>query len=191
MPADCNRDCVATIRGGVAWRAFERRVEQRDARLVHEGVKRRERGISPPGRLADRLEEVARSSGAVGARIDVVAHALPELLGPQPRLEHRQDLAALVVGDAIERGVDVVLHDDRVVDAPRRRQPVGQERTAAAVVAGPAGVPSGTILRENLAPHPRGESLVQPDVVPPRRASRGSRTTGARSRARRWRHNAA
>jgi hypothetical protein len=83
-------------------------------------------------------------------------------------LEHRDHRRALGVRDAVERATDVAAHLDGLAYASRRREPVVPHRPLPSVDSPVFPMPAGLDFRRDLVAQPRGERLVQPDVVPPR-----------------------
>ena len=104
---------------------------KRHARLIEERV---ERGLHVLARRRVlRVEEVVGRGVAEAVRLEVGVEALLPGLGPGPALEHREDAPALLVGDAVERVLDVVRRHDGLADRPRAHERVGAHRALDAV----------------------------------------------------------
>ena len=149
-------------------RALAADVDERHALLIDEALERREHLRVLRG-IGDRLEELLRRRIAVGMALQVKAHALLELVVAKIGGDHRDDLAALAVGDVVERGVDLAVLGDRLVDRAADHQRVGVHRAEALVERADADVQLGPPLVADAVAHPVGEALVEPDVVPPGR----------------------
>ena len=165
-PTGRNRFCGERELGSACAAALQRHVEQRHPRLVE---KRRERRRhAGPALGFDGRKELLRGSRPVGVRLHVAPDAGLELRGADPRFEHRDDGAALLIRDRVERVGDVVGGFDLLADLARRH-----ERVVAHDV-GPVDdlldrrAPGGLPLGDRAVRHPGGEGLVEPDVVPPR-----------------------
>ena len=74
---------------------------------------------------------------------------------------------ALGVRDAIEGRLDVATCGDRLPQAPRVGQAVGLHRTATLKRSPARRIEIGPHLMRDQRPHPRGEGLVEPQVIPP------------------------
>jgi hypothetical protein len=111
--------------------------------------------------------KVGGGGGLPGVVLHVLAHALAEGLLADPALEHGQHRAALGVGDRIEGPGDVVLGFDRLADLAGGDQAVGAHGSVARGHGADRALPLRLPLVDDLVPHPRGERLVEPDVVPP------------------------
>src|SRR5262249_32801488 len=100
--------------------------------------------------------------------LEVGAHAPAEGVLAEPAFEHVDDGGTLLVGDAVESAEDVAARIDRLADAARRGQRILVDRLRALVDPPRAMLVVGLPLLDDLLGDPRGERLVQPDVVPPR-----------------------
>ncbi len=147
-------------------RAVDGRLHVGDARLVEEGGEGR--GDVALGVARQRPQEVGGRGVAMAVLGQVRAHALLEGRGAEPVLEHADDGGALGVGDAVEGVDDVALAEHGLADLPRAHQAV--------LAAHPVGARARLRLRVEVGAHgvhrqvlhPRGEGLVEPQVVPPR-----------------------
>ncbi len=128
-----------------------------------------ENAAATPGRLSASI--AARKSFDVpvpyGCALHVAPHARAELVGADPRLEHRDDGAALLVRDAVEGVVDVVFRRDLLADLARGDERVVAHDVRAVDDAVDRDTPAGLPLLDRAVGHPGGEGLVQPHVVPP------------------------
>ncbi len=104
-----------------------------------------------------------------GMRFHIAANAVAEHGRAQIRLEHTQNRLTLAVGD---RGIEGVgglqLVRDVLLDRRGIRQRVGLHRPFLIFVRLLPPIPGGIAQRGFLRSHPRGEALVQPQIVPPR-----------------------
>src|SRR6202789_316227 len=100
-------------------------------------------------------------------RAKIIAHRLPIIGLSQPLLEHAQYRRSLLIGDAVESGLNIVVAQYRLGGLARRKQAVAAHRTERALK--PAEIPLKIRLQIHggLALCPGGERLVEPDVVPP------------------------
>src|SRR5262249_30294676 len=114
-------------------------------------------------------EEVRRRRVSMAVTREIVVNALAERLLTHERLEHADDGAALLVGDAVERVGDVVLRLDGLADAPGADEGGGAHDAVSRLNAADRTVPLRVQRVDDLGRDPRRERLVQPDVVPPRR----------------------
>ena len=99
--------------------------------------------------------------------VEVGADAATKRLLAQPRLEHAQEAAALLVGDAVERALGLALGGDRLVDRMGAGAGVEVHRPLTAFVGLERDPPLGMEALARLGRHPLGERLVEPEVVPP------------------------
>ena len=75
--------------------------------MIEEGVERR-RDVAAGGG-GDAGQEIARGGVPVGVRAEVRLDSPAEGLGADPLLEHAEHRRALLVGDGVERVLDVVV----------------------------------------------------------------------------------
>jgi hypothetical protein len=98
-------------------------------------------------------------------------HRLPIIGLSQPLLEHAQYRRSLLIGDAVESGLNVIVAQYRLADLARRKQAVAAHRTERAFK--PADKPAEIPVKIRLQIHgglalcPGGERLVEPYIVPP------------------------
>src|SRR4029079_16945779 len=77
--------------------------------------------------LLERRQQIARRAAAEALLLQVRAQAVPERLGSEIALEHREQGGALGVGDGIERVADVVVAGDGLPDLTRAPPPIHVE----------------------------------------------------------------
>jgi hypothetical protein len=152
---------------GTTPRTFERDADFGHAVLVEKRGERRAHG--PPGCRVERAEEVVDGRIAVTMMLQILANAAAERLFADPGLEHADDRRALLVGDRIECVENVAALSNRLANAAGRSEPVLLDRVGARVDALGAAFIAGLPGIDGFFCEPRGECLVQPDVVPPRR----------------------
>ena len=102
-------------------------------------------------------------------RSHVTAHAVAERGIAHKGRDHRHHMAALAIGDRIERGIDLGGLDDGLMDRASGQQRVSAHRCKAFGQRARADVQIGAPLVADAVAHPVGKTLVQPDVVPPGR----------------------
>jgi len=129
---------------------------------------RAERGGDVAARGAtERRPQVRRDGVLPGVALDVVTHAAPRHLGPEPGFVHHQQRLALVVGERVGELVQVDVVTDRLAHRPDRRARVELQRLLAGLDLEHRDVELGEGLLRDLVADPRGERLVEPQVVPP------------------------
>ena len=147
-------------------RARQRDADERHARLIDE------RRQHPLDRLAraggDGLPEILGRRVRVRVRLQVRVDACAERFGADVALDHAQDRRALLVRDGVERLVDLRGRVGVGVNGTCGSQRVEPERRAILPGFVDSDLPFRMERGERLVGHPRGESFVQPDVVPPR-----------------------
>ena len=143
-----------------------RDIDHRHARLVDEALHRREHARILRG-IGERGEELLRGGVAVAMPGKVEADAVPEFLVAQIGRDHRDDLAALAIGDRVERAVDLAVGEDRLVDRAPDLQRVHVHRVEALRQRADADIELRPPFVADPVSHPVGEALVEPDVVPP------------------------
>jgi hypothetical protein len=148
--------------------ALQGHIDERHARLFHERAEHAKRLLALARRLADGAHEVVGRGAPILVLPEEAAHAVAELVRAEPALEHRDHRGAFLVGDAVERALDVGLHHHGVTDPARAGEAVRADGALARKADRLAVVPLGAQLRDDLLRDPGGECLVQPDVVPPR-----------------------
>ena len=104
----------------LAVRARQRDAQQRNAGLVDETRKDALDRLARGGR--ERFREIFRGRVLVGVRLEVGVDALAERLGPDVALQHAQYRRALLVGDTVERLVDLGRRLDVGMHRARRLQ---------------------------------------------------------------------
>jgi hypothetical protein len=97
----------------------------------------------------------------------VGADAAAKRLFAQPGLEHAQESAALLVGDAVEGALGLAFAGDRLVDRMGAGAGIEVHRPFSAFVRLEQDPPFGMEAIGRLGRHPLGERLVEPEVVPP------------------------
>ena len=78
-------------------------------------------------------------------------------------------MAALAIGDRIERFVDLGIGSDWLVDRASSQQRVGAHRREAFGQSAGLDIEIGAPLIADPVAHPVGKAFVEPDVIPPRR----------------------
>ena len=125
------------------------------------------RSTGLPRRRGDRRPEILRRRVAVGVRLQVRVDAFPERLGADVALDHAQHRRALLVGDGVERFVDLAGRLDAGVNRARRLQRIEVERRLVLERFVDRDVPFGLPRGQRTVRHPGREPFVQPEVVPP------------------------
>ena len=145
--------------------AFHPRLDQGNPRLVEEGLERG--GDLAPGCLGECREQVVGVAAAIRVGAQIRADPVAEAVRPEEPLEHRQDAAALLVGDGVELVPDVLDVLERLPHRASARQRVLLHRVVhAAEEARPRSVSRIPFLDRAVA-HPGGERLVEPGIRPP------------------------
>ena len=141
-------------------------LNEREAGLV--GPARRHRGHILARGLRHVVPQVA--GGGVGELPLAHVGGQPALedFRAQPLLQHAQDRATLGVGDVVELIGDLGLVDRAGADRARRRGGVAQHRAVDVAALVQRHLPRRIEVVAGLVLHPRGEGLVEPDLVPRR-----------------------
>ena len=118
-------------------------------------------------RTFDCLPQVIGHGVAIGVCLHIAADAiLPHILAGKA-LQHGDDRLTLLVGDGVERLIDLIDRGDFLHDRMGGRERIEAHRRLAPVHAGQQHFPVGLQLVGHLGRHPAGETLVQPEIVPP------------------------
>ena len=99
--------------------------------------------------------------------MQVRVHAFAKRVGADVALEHPQNGGAFLIGDDVERLVDLRRRLDVGMDRPRRLQRVERHCGLRFLLLVDVDHPVAMLSGERLVRHPRREAFVQPDVVPP------------------------
>ena len=127
----------------------------------------RDRGNLAMARAFDRVPKIVRHRVAEPVRADIGAHAVAPSGLADIILQHRDDRFTLVVGDRVERLAHLVGGADVLHDRMGGAKRIEPHRALAPVDAAEQRLPLRVDRGGGLGLHPRGEALVQPDVVPP------------------------
>ncbi len=102
-------------------------------------------------------------------RRHIASHPVAELGIAHVAGDHRHHVAALAIGDRIERLVDLGIGFDRLMDRTPGHQRIGVHRAEPFGQRAGPDVEIGPPFVADPEAHPVGEAFVQPDVVPPGR----------------------
>ena len=165
--ADRQIAALAQMQHGLAVLLLQLGLHVRHAGLVEETVERVLERIALARGRGDRANQISGHGVTELVLLDICLHALLEGLLADIVLEHGDHTCTLLVGDAIERGLDVAIAGDRLTDHARADQAVAAHRALHATHAVEIGTVFRMHLHRHLLLHPGGECLVEPDVVPP------------------------
>ena len=140
-------------------------LDERNAGAIEEGVERCPHVLA--GGLRDGGEKLVARGVAEAVRFEVGMDAATERVFADPALEHPNDAGPLLVGDAVEAVLDVVVGRDRLPDRARAREGVRAHRALHALEQVEATADLRVPHVADLRGGPRREGFVEPKVVPP------------------------
>ena len=146
--------------------SFGIHVQHRITHLLDPGI--HNAGHWKVGFLFQRRPQVLRPGIAVLVGLEIPVQSLLEYIGRQEVLQHPQHRPPLAVADGVEELADLgrvlhfLLNGMRVLQSVQAQGPVGVHVDELR-----PHLPFREQPVDRLRPHPRGEALVQPQVVPP------------------------
>ena len=119
------------------------------------------------GGVTQRRPEVGGRGVEKLVPVHVELHSFPEVGLAEVGLKHAEEALAFLVGDRVERVVGLALVGDRLQDRVRGLAGIEPERSFLVRGGTDPELPVGVERVGALGAHPRGEALVEPEIVPP------------------------